>query len=234
MAHLNRLAIPKSWPISKKKTKWITRPNPGPHPLREALPLNILVRDILKYAKTNKEVKTILNASKILINKVARNDIHFPIGLMDVVEIPETKEQFRIIYNKKGQFKLLKIDEKETNLKPLKIAGKKIIKGKKLQLNLSDGRNIIVAKDDYKVKDVVIFNLKENKIVEKLRLEKGAAVYIVDGKYKGAHGKVKEVILTGNEQPDKITFEHNGTEHVTLAKYAYVIGKEKPIIKIEE
>ena len=59
--HLSRLTAPKSWPIKRKSTKWITRPHPGPHTLKNCMSLNIVLKNILKYAKTTKEVKKILD-----------------------------------------------------------------------------------------------------------------------------------------------------------------------------
>lgn len=34
--HLKRIAAPKTWPIKRKEHKWIVRPTPGPHPLKNA------------------------------------------------------------------------------------------------------------------------------------------------------------------------------------------------------
>jgi len=57
--HLSRLAMPKAWKIKRKGIKWVTRPLPGPHSFKLGLPLNVLLRDILKLSKTTKETKSI-------------------------------------------------------------------------------------------------------------------------------------------------------------------------------
>jgi len=53
--HLKRLTIPKTWKISKKESKWAVKPSPGKHPISKAIPLGIVIRDMLHYADTMKE-----------------------------------------------------------------------------------------------------------------------------------------------------------------------------------
>ena len=93
-SHLKRLNAPKSWPISRKRNMWITRPSSGPHKLVESMPLNTILKELLKYPKITKEVKNILNKKEILVDKIPRKDIGFPVGIYDVIEIPKTKEYF--------------------------------------------------------------------------------------------------------------------------------------------
>ncbi|MBU4501796.1 MAG: 30S ribosomal protein S4e, partial [Nanoarchaeota archaeon] len=157
--HLSRLGAPKSWPIQRKGIKWIARPSPGPHTLKNCITLSLAIKNLLKYAKTTKEVKIILNEGKILIDKIVRKDHKFPLGIMDVIDIPSTKENFRVLYTDKGKFRLVKISADEGKLKPTKIVGKTILKGKKIQLNFYDGKNLIVDKEEYKVNDTLILEL---------------------------------------------------------------------------
>ncbi|MCX6711806.1 MAG: 30S ribosomal protein S4e, partial [Candidatus Woesearchaeota archaeon] len=124
--HLSRIAAPKSWPIKRKFRKWITKPSPGPHNLQTSIPLNVLLKEILNYARTTKEVKKSLN--NILINKVQRNDHKFPIGLFDIIEFPELKEYYTMLYDQKGNLKITKIDKAVSENKIYKITGKKILK----------------------------------------------------------------------------------------------------------
>jgi len=66
--HLSRLNAPTSWSIKRKVIKFTTRPSGGAHSLRESIPLSIVVTQLLKYARTRKEVKKILNEGKIFVN----------------------------------------------------------------------------------------------------------------------------------------------------------------------
>ena len=42
--HLKRINTPRSWLLSKMGGIYATRPNQGPHKLRECLPLSIIIR----------------------------------------------------------------------------------------------------------------------------------------------------------------------------------------------
>src|SRR3989338_9688333 len=95
--HLARARTPKNWPIKRKETKWITRVNPGPHSLDRCINLNLLLKEFLKYAKTTREVRRILNQGILLIDKKPRKDPGFPVGLMDLIEVTKTKESYRLI-----------------------------------------------------------------------------------------------------------------------------------------
>ena len=61
--HLKRLNAPKNWKIRKKEYSFIVNPNPVPHSKKSSIPLGVLIRDILGYAKNSKEVKIIKSAS---------------------------------------------------------------------------------------------------------------------------------------------------------------------------
>jgi small subunit ribosomal protein S4e len=58
------------------------RPTPGPHKLRECLPLTILLRNRLKYALTGREVTQILMGRHIKVDGKVRTDSTFPAGFM--------------------------------------------------------------------------------------------------------------------------------------------------------
>ncbi|MBS3135192.1 30S ribosomal protein S4e [Candidatus Woesearchaeota archaeon] len=221
--HLKRLNAPKTWPISRKGSKWITKQNPGPHKLNESMPLNIIIRDLLIYAKTTKEVKNILSNKDILINKRVIKEKKFPVGTFDIIEIPKTKENFLFLLNKKGKFFLQKIDDKKAEVKHLKIIGKKVLKKNKLQINLYNGNNFLTDKKEYNVGDTLLINLKDKKILKHLKLEKNADVYIIDGKYVGLTGTVES--LSSNKKNDTIDLKINNKNVKTLKKYIFVIDK---------
>ncbi len=223
--HLSRLVSPKTWPVQRKGLKWITRPNPGPHTLKNCIPLNLVVKDLLKYAKTTREVKKILNEGKILIDKKLRKDPKFPLGLMDVLEIPATKEYFRVWYTSKGKFTLVKLSAEEAQLKPMKIVGKKILKGKKIQLNFYDGTNMIIPKDSYKVGDTLIISLggKKATIKKHVKFERGALVYIAEGKYRGLAGNIEDIKEIFRNPTIKVKSKDRTFE--TSKRFAFVLDR---------
>jgi len=61
------------------------RPSPGPHKLRESLPLNIFLRNRLKYALTGREVTSIVQQRLIKVDNKVRTDNTYPTGFMGTV-----------------------------------------------------------------------------------------------------------------------------------------------------
>ena len=59
--HLKRLAMPRSWPLPRKTTIWVTRPTPGAHSLELCMPINLVIRDVLGFAQSTREVRHILH-----------------------------------------------------------------------------------------------------------------------------------------------------------------------------
>lgn len=225
MGHLKRLYAPKTWTVKRKGIKFVVKPVPGPHSSKWSVPIALIFRDLLKYASNLREVKYILLNNNVLIDGIRRKDYRFPAGIFDVIEIKETKEFFRIIFDK-GKVGLLRTDKNEANIKPCKIMGKKKI-GKRVQLNLYDGKNILVDKDVYKVGDTMVIEFPKN-IKAHLKLEKGNLIYLIGGKHIGMQGSVE--VISG----DKIKYKSSEGVFETLKKYAFVIGADKPIVSIKE
>ncbi len=224
--HLKRLAAPKIWQIRRKGPKFITKPAAGPHGLESGMALNILLKEVLNYAGTTKEVKKILSSNEIKIDGKARKDYRFPVGIFDTVEIANTNEYFRVIVNNNGKLDLIKIKKDESLVKPCKIIGKTIVGGK-LQLNLYDGKNIFADSNSYKVGDTVVLSLPEQKISKHLKLEKKATILLTGGRHIGEKGSVEDVIK------DKIIYKDSRDELVeTSKKYAFVVGDTIPSISI--
>ena len=228
--HLKRYFSPKSWKIKKKGIVYITKPSPGPHKIEMAMPLNVILRDVLRYAATNREVKFMLANKDITVDGIRRRDLKFPVGLFDVLSLSDIGEYFRITLDKKGSIILIRISKDESSLKLCKIIGKKMIKGK-VQLNFYDGKNMLVEEDSYKPGDVVLVELikKSFKIKDHIKLTKDSLMFLTGGKHIGETGKVQDIaggrIIYKTEKGDVVE---------TLKKYAFPVGKDKPLIKITE
>ncbi|MDD5651574.1 MAG: 30S ribosomal protein S4e [Candidatus Nanoarchaeia archaeon] len=230
--HLKRIPAPKIWPIKRKIRKFIARPMPGPHCLNDCITLNILLKDFLNQAKTTKEVKFILNNGKILVNKIPRKEYRFPLGIMDIIEIPDLKQKFILLFNEKNRFSLNPI--KDSNTKLCKIIGKKVVKNKKVQINLHDGRNLLLDKNNYAVGDTIVFDLENKKVKDHLKLEKDVMIYLNGGSCKGHIGKLQKIDEGNGYAEQKITFLLGKEVHTTLKKYAFVVGKDKSLIEVKE
>ncbi|MBN2420891.1 30S ribosomal protein S4e [Candidatus Woesearchaeota archaeon] len=224
--HLKRIAMPKTWTTADKKgIVWAPKVNPGAHSMNEGLPLVILMRELLKLANTKREVRNILNHKKILIDGKQRKDHKFNVGLMDIISIEETKENFRMSFNKYGKLVPVAIDQKEAKEKICKIKGKGFYEGKS-QLRLSDGRIILIEKGNYKTSDSIIITVPEQKIVQHLPFEKGAAIMLTGGKKIGVIGVIEEI------KKDVIRIKSHNDVFETDKKHCFVVGKGKPSLTV--
>ncbi len=140
--HLKRLAMPRSWPLPRKTTVWVTRPTPGAHSLEHCMPLTLVVRDMLGLAKTAREVRHILHNELAKVDGRVVKDTRRGVGIMDVLTLGE--ENYRCVLDHNGRLRYRPISAKEAGWKVCRIEGKTTIKGGKTQLNLHDGRNLIV------------------------------------------------------------------------------------------
>jgi len=224
--HLKRLAVPETWQISRKGAKFVTKPAPGPHTLQIGIPLNVILKDVLNYAKTTREAKKILNAGELKVDGKVMKSFKHPVGLFDTIELTGINEFFRVILSKKGKIELVKIKKEEARLKPCKIIGKTMVKGK-IQLNLYDGKNIFADKGQFKVGDTVLLSLPDKKIMKHSRLDKQVTIFLTSGKHIGETGSIEAVV------GDKIIYKNlNGDLIETLKKYAFIIGDANSFIAL--
>ena len=121
---MKRYSMPKFWRLSRKTFYWATVPKPGPHPKAACMPLSMVLRDVLKYAETGKEAKQAISQGKISVDKKVRKESAFPIGLMDVLEIPDAGKAFRVFLAHSGLV-LKPIKGEETRVKLCRIEGKR-------------------------------------------------------------------------------------------------------------
>ncbi len=233
--HLSRLNAPKTWPIKRKGIKFITKPNPGSHSLATSMPISLVLKEMLKLVKTSAEAKKVLNSRKLKVNGKVKTDLKYSVGLMDVIQIGVLKENYRVLMNPKGKIIFHKISDAEAILKPSKIVDKTILKNKVVQINLSDGTNLLVKKDTYKVGDTVVIDLVKDKVKDHLKFEKGMLVYLESGKKVSSLGTIDSVKVFKGKQPDIIVFKgEDGHLLETKKEYAFVIGKQKPVISLPE
>lgn len=218
-SHLKRLSTPRTWNIKRKEQVFITRPHPGKHSLRLSIPLSLLLKDFLKIVNTTREAKKLINNQEVLIDCKRVKDVKIPVGFMDVINIKDLNKYYKIGLNKKGKIDVAEISKEEGSEKYCKIIGKKKLKKGKLQLNLSDGRNILIEKDSYKTGDSLILELPSQKIKEHLKLEKDAQIVLTGGKNIGNQGKVEAV------KEKHLIYSTKEGKGVTLKKYGFVVKK---------
>lgn len=226
--HLKRLAVPKSWNIKRKKTTFVTRPKSSGHKKGLSTSLNMFMKEMAGIAKTTKEVKTIIQNQKVLVDGRQIKDHRFAVGFLDTIEVGNTDNIFRIILDNKGKLAYIVIDAKEAQKKICRIINKTMMKGKKIQLNLNDGKNYIIDdKTKYKVGDSLVIDLKNKKITEHLAFDNNMTVFLTEGNNKGTLGKITEI------KENIITVKTNaGKEYKTRKNKGFIVGKTQPAVNI--
>ncbi|MDD2655340.1 MAG: S4 domain-containing protein [Candidatus ainarchaeum sp.] len=221
--HMKRLAAPKAVPIHNKKAHtWMARAKPGPHSTRMAIPLSVLLRDILGLADTLFEVKKVLNARRVLVDGVARTEPSYPIGLMDVITIPDMKLHYTITIAR-GKLEPKKIDEKDTLHKMLKVVGKRTTPGGKVNVLFHDGRNLL-GDSHMRVGDTVLLTLKGSKVEKLLKRGIGSKCLVVSGKHAGIEAKIEKFFEGKEGRPTEVLVKTPEGEVRTLLDYLFVVG----------
>jgi small subunit ribosomal protein S4e len=242
--HLKRLAAPWFWPILRKEYKWVTKPSPGPHPINRSMPLLTVIRDVLGYAKTAKEAKYIIYSGKVLVDGVVRKDYRFPVGIMDVVAIPKIELYTRFIPYPTKYLWFTKIPKEEANLKIVRIEDKVTVKGGHIQLNLLDGRNIVIRVKDPKqpaeatnftTLDSLLIEVPSQQIIQHIKLDIGKIAIVIDGKNVGRMGKIVNMDIEPGlkRRRSVVTLEDmQGHRFQTILDYIMVVGDEKPLLTL--
>jgi small subunit ribosomal protein S4e len=242
LRHLKRFQSPPFWPIHIKEKKWVTKPSPGPHPIHLSIPLLIIVRDILGYAKTAREAKIILSQGKIKVDGNVRRDKKYPVGLMDIIEVEGVDTPFRILPVYGKGLTLIETSKEEAKFKLCRIENKTTIKKGNAQLNLHDGRNLLIkienprnpVEDVYKVGDTVQLELPTGKLLNHIKFEEGSCALVTFGANMGRYGKVLSLTKGTATRPALVYLEDSIGKFQTVFNYVFIIGKEKPLIKISE
>ncbi len=225
-SHLKRLDAPKSWVIPRKEHTFITRPSAGAHSMDLGMPLAVVLKDFIKAANTTREVKRALGIKHVVVDGKRVRDHKRIVGLLDIISLPENKENYRMTLGEDGTLMIKKIDAKEANHKLAKVIGKTMVKKGKLQVNLSDGRNILVGKDDVATGDSLVIEVPSQKVIEHLKCQAGAQILIIGGKRKGEQGKIVDIIK------DEVLYQSKTGKFTTLKDYALVVGKDKPVVTL--
>lgn len=230
--HQKRLSAPKTYKIPRKSGgRWTVKPSPGPHN-KYAIPLLIVVRDYLQLADTAREARRIIASGEILVDGVPRKDYKFPVGLFDVIKIPKLEKSYRIVFDEKGRYVPIEIEDDD--LKLYKIVNKTMVKGGKIQLNLFDGTNVL-AGNEYKTKDSILMKIPEKEIVDHLPFEIGALVMVTGGGHAGEIGRIKDYKIVRSSAPNLVTVESEKGEFTTIVDYIFVVGRkdsDKPVIDL--
>jgi len=245
--HMKRLNAPKHWMLDKLGGTWAPRPSAGPHKLRECLPVSLILRNRLRYALTRREVLQIVMRKSVQIDGHVRTDINYPAGFQDVISIPKTSEQFRLLYDVKGRFVLHRITPEEASYKLVRV--QKVDSAKKASIGHNpfqhgqlatvpyvvthDGRTIRFADPAFRVNDSVKLDLKSGRPVGHLKFDVGQLAMITRGANVGRVGTIVSV----EKHPGSFDIAHlkdrRGNTFATRIGNVFIVGDgAKPAISL--
>jgi len=191
--HLKRLNAPRHWNLGKMTGMWAPKPSPGPHKMRECLPICLILRERLKYALTGKECMQICMERCVKVDGKVRTDHNFPAGFMDVVELEKTGDRMRLLLDTKGRFALQRISREEAQYKLCRIQ-KVYMSAKKIPVAVThDGRTLRYPDPDVKVNDSVKVDIATGKMSDIIKFELGAMVMITKGRNAGRVGTLQHI-----------------------------------------
>ena len=231
--HLKRIKAPKFWKTPRKQDAWVVAPKPGPHKKLESIPLQVLLRDILKITDVGSDARKIVKQREVLVDGKVRKDHGYGVGLFDVVTIPKLNKNYRAVPSQTFR-SFIEIDDSEAKKKICKIADKTIIGKGKIQLNLHDGKTVLTEDKKFKTGDTIVVELPSLKIIDHIPLEAGVTGVVIRGTQVGRVGKVKGTKKATSRQSAKVICEfENGEQNISKERF-FIVGKDKPSIKMGE
>jgi small subunit ribosomal protein S4e len=236
---LKRKPAPDFWPIHKKEFTWVVKPASGPHSLKNCLPLTLVLREMLGVAKTKKEAGMILSAGKVIVNGKKRLETNFPVGLMDVISLPDLHKFYRLMPSDKG-LSLTSISKSEADFKLSRVEDKITVPGG-VQVALNDGSNLLVKVADpkspievtYETFDVLKINLADKQVVDILKTKVGNLAVITGGKNIGVMGKIVDIEKTEAKKRRHalaVIEDAKGATYQTILDYVFSLGEKAPMI----
>ena len=126
----------------------------------------------------------------------------FPVGLMDVISMPDMDKYYRIMPSHKGLV-LTPISKEQSNIKLARVEDKATVHNG-VQIALHDGTNMLIKVADpknpvevtYETFDILKVTYPEKQVVQTLKTKEGNLAVITGGKNIGKQGKIVEIEKT--------------------------------------
>jgi len=244
IGRLKRKPAPRFWPIRRKEFVWVAKPSSGPHALEKCLPLALVLRDILGVAKTRKEAATIVSQGKVYVDGKVRRRDDFPVGLMDVIAMPESHRYYRIMPAHNG-LSLMPITKEEAGFKLSRVEDQIVVKNGNMQYNMHDGSNILVRIADpknpveamYETFDTLKLNLPEKQVLERVRTREGSFAVITGGKNMGVEGKIVEIEKAEAKKRRNalvVVEDEKANRYQTILDFVFSVGETRSLASITE
>lgn len=228
---LKRQLAPTFWDIRRKQGRFVLKASPGPHRKQNSYPLGIILRDVLKVATTMHEVKTIVSAGKVKVDGIARRDVNFPVGLMDVIDLTSTGQSYRLVPRDSKLLVHVEIQNAENMVKLAKVTRKVTTKGGKLQYGFHDGKTML-SDQRLSVGDTCLIDFQNHTIKNIVRFEKGNLGLITRGDNAGSFGKIEDIKDGLFSLPKRAILTLEGRSVELPTEFVMTVGSDAPLIKV--
>ena len=223
-SHMKRLTMPRSWPLPRKSSVWIQKPNPCGHPLDLCMPMGVILRDVLGVAQNRREAKKILHSKLVKVDGAIETDIGRGVGLMDVLTVGDVS--YKCVLDTNGKLRYRTIPAKQASTKICRVMGKTTIKGAKTQVHLHDGRNLLFNENpEYKTGDSLVISLPDQKVKSYHKFEEGSIAYLTGGNHIGELATVRSQDIKRSSKANEVQFDDFGT----ISDYVFIISGESDI-----
>lgn len=233
--HMKRVAAPRALVLARKEKKWVYRASPGPHPVDRSVPLAVLVRDYLRLCQTGREARRIIGGGEVLVDGRPQRDHKFPVGLMDVVTVPRAKRAIRLLLDHHARLVPVDIKGMEASWKLARVENKTTVRGGRTQINLHDGRNILIPKDQYATGDVLKIEVPTQKVLGLHKLAPGTLALITGGAHAGQVASIKGVEVKKGPYPNMVLLAgREAHEFRTIKDYVFPVGEKASDVRMPE
>lgn len=243
-SRLKRKPAPRFWPIHRKEFQWIVKPSCGPHSMDKCLPLALVLRDIVGVAETRKEAKVIVSQGKVYVDGKVRRKDDFPVGLMDVISMPDMKKFYRVMPSHKGLM-LNPISEEEAMFKLFRVEDKTVVGNDIVQIALHDGSNLRVKIENpenpqeipYATFDVIKASLPAKEVLSSIKIKEGNLAVITGGKNIGKQGRIVEIEKTEAKKRRNalvVIEDEKGNRYQTILDFVFSVGDAESLISLPE
>ena len=229
---LKRQMAPQFWGITRKDKRFVITVKPGPHKKHYSVPTAVFLRDMLKIVTSLREAKTAIYSGRVKIDGVVRKSLHHAIGLMDVVELQDVSDVYRLVPTEDKLLKPIKINESEKTKKLVRVTSKTTINKGKLQIGFHDGRSTI-SDTKVSVGDTCLIQVPDQKIIEVIKLETGSQGLVTRGNNAGQIGKIETIEEGTFILPKRVILALGERKIEIPADIIMPIGKEEPVIQLK-
>ncbi len=228
---LKRQMAPLFWGIARKDKRFVCTVRPGPHSKNQSIPIAVFLRDTLGIVYTMREAKSAIYGGRVSVDGVTRKSLHHGIGLMDVVNLENMPDKYRMVPSGGALLKPIRIGDAEAGKKICRITSKSTIRGQKTQIGLHDGRTIITDMPA-KVGDSVLIEVPSQKILDILPLQQGCHAIVTRGANAGQTGTISDIKQGTFVLPKMATISLGKRTIQIPTSIIMAVGAESPVIAI--